>query len=127
MQIDNSVPHLFGNSNRLGRCDFVLGYSAGGIATHLFLHRNCEWSAAELPEESTGTALTMPSIRIPFDNREELQQFLDALGGIASSPTESPLEKGISASQRHTLGSALRRAKLIDVGSLAKRANEPTA
>ena len=84
--LDNSTPHLFGNSKHLGRSDIVLGYSPAGLVRAIHRRERGGWSTDILPEKVTGAVNDAPSLRIVFRSNEERQAFVDVLTTLRESP-----------------------------------------
>lgn len=90
--------HFFGDHSALARCSNVLCYDASGCLTHLLLiGEDGDISVEPLPEEMTGKAAELPSVRLVFRSRADRERFISQLSPrLLRKLAEKPRRVGVS-------------------------------
>lgn len=78
--------HLFGPDCAWDKLPVMLGYDAAGRLRYNFTRgEDGDWEVDHMPEEITGVAIGLPSIRLIFKNDEDRQMFLRVLSRLEAS------------------------------------------
>lgn len=75
----NFAPNLYGLSQNVHECQFLLGYTSHGVLFTLLTIDDGDWVLSEFAEEVTGQRNSMTSVRIFFPEGGESTEFLAAL------------------------------------------------
>jgi len=84
--------HFFGDQRAFAHCTFFVCYDESGILDSVIIQdpKDRHFHLTELPEELTGRAVKLPSVRLVFRNEQERENFLRNLPQAAQDVLAEP-------------------------------------
>lgn len=75
--------NFFGPEEEPGKCIVILAYNAMGVLRYLVTKdKEMDWMWEDFPEEFSGAAVNLPSLRLVFENESKLNAFCMTINAL---------------------------------------------